>query len=79
MGRSGAVILLVISGLLVAYPLSFGPVAVIYSEYESDISRDVFHVAYEPLRHLPDTVQNGLNRWAILCWELWRKRHAPIP
>jgi len=64
--RSG-VVAVAIAGLLVAYPLSFGPAFVFLASSDSATARDVFEVAYKPLQHLPEPLGHLLDEWTYFC------------
>lgn len=68
--RPVAVLLVAIVGLLVAYPLSFGPAVILLAPSESAIVRNAFEVAYKPLQYLPEPFGHVLNEWAYFCGDV---------
>lgn len=65
--RAPAIILATIVGLLVAYPLSIGPAALLYTCSKSDRVERAFFTVYEPLGFLPGPMVSALEKWA----EMW--------
>ena len=70
--RSGpALALLLLLGLIVAYPLSTGPASLYFRlSGETDATSRVFTKFYAPLQVLPDPAQRLLHDWRMLWYEL---------
>ena len=64
-GPAAAAVLLLILPLL--YPLSVGPVALIYDSLGQPDGMDFLEVVYEPLNYLPEPLGAALDRYV----ELW--------
>jgi hypothetical protein len=70
--RSGPVIVVAMSiALLVGYPLSIGPVAMLYTlTGEPEAFGLAFEVVYGPLGLLPERLSGPILEWANFCLDL---------
>lgn len=66
--RFAPVILIAVLGLLIAYPLSAGPV---YALCETESSLDAI---YAPLLLLPEPIVDALDEYVLFCDRVWRGR-----